>query len=263
MQQEEDWWRKVLAGTHSRLRWGRRVFVRLPTYPRCKLCSAPFEGAGALLMQLVGRRLWRRNPKYCGACFKIMERRRGGVEIECTLLFADVRGSVELAEGRHPTEFRALIDRFYNSAVRVLVEHDAIVDKLVGDEIIGIFVPGLAGQRHATRAIESARALLAATGHNSTSPWIPIGIGVHTGSAFVGTVGEAPHLEFTALGDTVNTCARLASSAGKGEVLASAVTARAANLNTGLEQRALSLKGKGAKTEVVVLRSTSQSSPLT
>jgi adenylate cyclase len=102
---------------------------------------------------------------------------------------------------------------------------------------------------HALDAVEAARELLTETGHGDGTPWVPVGAGVHTGVAYVGTIGEGDALDFTALGDSVNTAARLASSAGVGEILVSAAAASAAELDTtGLEQRTLTLRGR---TEVV------------
>jgi adenylate cyclase len=77
---------------------------------------------------------------------------------------------------------------------------------------------------------------------------------VHTGPAWVGAVGDLAHSELTAMGDTVNTTARLASVAKAGEILVTTAAAEAADLDPGLEQRSLDLKGKGSSTEVVVLR---------
>ena len=63
-------------------------------------------------MRLMGLGPWPGNPKYCRGCFGEMYRDRAGAEIECTLLFADVRGSTALAERMRPSEYRALLDRF-------------------------------------------------------------------------------------------------------------------------------------------------------
>ena len=178
----------------------------------------------------------------------------GGAEIECSLLFADVRGSTPLAEAMPPAQFRALMEQFFDVAADVLVDHDAIVDKFVGDEIIGIFVPALAGDAHAARAITAARALMARTRNPDGSPWVPIGAGVHTGIAFVGSIGSGPHVELTAMGDPVNVAARLASAAGAGEILVTTDAARAGQIETaGLERRDLALKGKSNPVSVLVL----------
>ncbi len=85
-------------------------------------------------------------------------------------------------------------------------------------------------------------------------PWVPVGAGVHTGLAWVGAVGDDAHTELTAIGDAVNTTARLASAAAAGEVLVSASAADAAGLDPALVRNALELKGKESPTEVVSLR---------
>jgi len=247
-------WRDVLAGTHPQFRLGRRLFKHLPTQPRCKLCAAPFRGAASPFMRLIGKGPWPNNPKYCGSCFKQLTQHHGGAEIQCSLLFADVRGSTPLAEAMRPAEFRGLMERFFDAAAVVLVDHDAIVDKFVGDEVIGIFVPALTGELHAARAIQAARSLMTATGNNGATPWVPIGAGVHTGIAFVGSIGSGPHVELTAMGDPVNVTARLASAAGAGEILVTTEAAEAAQLDdAGLERRDLALKGKSNLTSVLVL----------
>jgi adenylate cyclase len=251
----DDLWREVLAGTQSRMRAGRQLMRHLPSDPRCKLCAAPFGGLGGVLMRRVGKRRWPKNPKFCSQCFSHLTDHHGGAEIACSLMFADVRGSTSMGEAMRPTEVHRIMDRFFDTAAQVLIEHDAIVDRFVGDQAIGIFVPALAGADHAARAIAAARSLIDATGHDQTSPWVPVGVGVHTGIAFVGAVGTGSAVDFTALGDTVNIASRLASAAGPGEVLVSVDASRAAEFVTaGLEHRDLVLKGRSAATPVVVVR---------
>jgi adenylate cyclase len=143
--------------------------------------------------------------------------------------------------------------RDYDTATDVLVTHDAIVDKFVGDEVIAIFLPAMAGDRHPRRAIDAALELLVRTGHEFHRPWVPVGIGVNTGEAYVGAIGEGPDTELTAMGDTVNTTARLASAAGAGEILMPAEAAQRAGItNSTMERRTLTLKGKRQPVEVMV-----------
>jgi adenylate cyclase len=250
----DETWRAILLGTDPRYRRARSIFKRIPSEPRCKMCAAPFGRPGSIVARLTGRDRWAKNPKYCAFCFRILQMNHGGAEIEASFLFADVRGSTPLAERVGAREFRRQLDRFYETATRVLVDQDAIVDKFVGDEVIGIFIPALTQDQHARRAVAAADALLAATGHGSSDgPWLPIGAGVHTGTAFVGSVGDPPTTELTALGDVVNVTARLASAAGAGETLVTAVAATAAGLDTsGLERRDLELRGKSTTTTVWV-----------
>jgi len=219
------------------------------------MCAAPFGGPAGMLMRWRGRAPWPKNPDYCGACFQLLDRFHGGAEIESSFLFADIRGSTTLAEGITPTAFRTLLDRFYDIAVRVLVAHDGIVDKFVGDEVVGIFIPALAHDEHPARAIAAARALLDATGHGDPGgPWLPVGAGVATGIAFVGSVGETHSAAMTALGDIVNVAARLASAAGPGEILVNDRAAERGHLETEtLERRRLELKGKTQPTNVYVV----------
>jgi adenylate cyclase len=103
----------------------------------------------------------------------------------------------------------------------VVDKWDGLVDEFVGDEVVALFVPGFGGEDHAQRAVGAARQLLLETGNDGSEPWIPVGAGVHTGVAYVGRVGEDDACDFTAVGDAVNTTARLASSAGAGEILVS------------------------------------------
>jgi adenylate cyclase len=206
-------------------------------------------------LRAIGLGPWTKNAKYCTGCFRELRRSHGGAEVECSLLFADVRGSTPLAESMEPREFNRLMGSFYDTATNVLVRHDAIVDKFVGDEVIGIFVPSMAGYRHARRAIDAAVELLGRTGHGMNAPpWLPVGVGVNTGQAYVGAVGEGPDTELTAMGDTVNTTARLASAAGAGEILVTATAATNADLvGFDVERRTLALKGKSEPVEVQVL----------
>lgn len=249
-------WHGVLMGTDPRWRRNHNLFRRLPGNPRCHICAVPFNGPTAPITRLLGRGPWRKNPRYCGACFNVMEVARGGAEVECSLLFADVRGSTGMAERMRPGDFHDLLERFYRVAAETLFANDAILDKFVGDEVVAIFIPALSGELHSARAVAAARDLLRATGHErgAGEAWLPLGIGVHTGEAFVGAVGEGDGASLTALGDTVNVAARLASAAGPGEILVSEVAARAANLELGpLEHRDLELRGKTERVPTVVL----------
>src|SRR5687768_12135695 len=117
----EDLWRAMLAGTDSPIRRRRRLRSRLPSSPRCKMCAAPFSGLGGAFMSLLGHRPWPKNPKYCTLCFETLRRNHGGAELECSLLFADVRGSTPLAETMPAAAFSRLMGRFYDRASEVLV----------------------------------------------------------------------------------------------------------------------------------------------
>lgn len=247
-------WRELLEGNTGAFGYGRRFLRLIPSSPRCKMCAAPFSGLGAPVMRMIDRGPWAKNPNICGFCFKALERDRGGAEIDLTLLFADIRGSTTLGESMGAASFHGLMGRFYREMTRVLVANDAVVDKFVGDEVVALFIPALTGPDHAGRAVQAAREMLKATGHgDAAGPWAPLGIGIHTGPAYVGTIGDTV-TDFTALGDSVNVTARLASAAAGGEILVSADAAALAGLPPELETRHLTLRGRQQSLDVRVLR---------
>jgi adenylate cyclase len=254
-QEQSEAWRRVLNGDLGQLKYFRAVLGRIPAGPRCKLCAAPLKAPGSVLLKPLGFGPSKLNRRLCRACFRSVDKRPGGAEIELSLMFADVRGSTALAERIPAQEYSQLISRFYGTAARVVDQWDGIVDKFVGDEVVALFVPGFAGEEHASRAVETARALMRETGNDGDEPWIPIGAGVHTGVAYVGRVGEGDACDFTAVGDAVNTAARLASSAAAGEILVSTAAAEAGELQTaGLERRTLELRGREEAVDAWVSR---------
>jgi adenylate cyclase len=252
----EALWRAMLSEPSSPMHRRRRIFRLLPAAPRCKACNAPFHGPGSLAMRLVGRQPSNLNPRYCSACEEFARTHPGGAELEITMLFGDIRGSTALAQRLGTAAFARLVDRFYSAATGVLVDADALIDRLLGDEVVAHFVPGYAGAHHARVAVRAARGLLRATGHGDPGgPWVPVGIGVHTGPVFIGAVGREGKTDVTVLGDNANVAARLASLAGPGEVLVSEAPAAAAGLGErGLEPRRLELKGRSGPVDVRVLR---------
>jgi adenylate cyclase len=252
---QEEMWERMLTGNFPRLQRMRRMWGALPSPPRCKLCNAPFRGPGGVLMRAIAYGPSPLNRRLCKWCIRAAHKHPGGAEVEISVLFADVRGSTAIAERMPPEEFSRLMARFYGAAAGVIDEWDGIVDKFVGDGAVALFIPGFAGSDHAANAIAAARGLLEQTGNDGPEPWIPVGTGVHTGRSFVGTVGEGDARDFTALGDTVNTAARLTGLAGAGEILVSAESAAAGGLERdGLERRTLELRGKDQTVDAWVLR---------
>lgn len=252
-------WHKIL--TEGNPIWGslRPLWGRLPANPRCVNCHRPFAGFGGGFLRLAMRvHKSAKNPRFCADCHSFTTEYPGGAEITLTMLFVDVRGSTTIAENMNDTEFSRLMNRFYEATINVLVRADAFIDKLVGDEVTALFIPGFAGKDHAHKAVEAGQALLRVTGHGEPGgPWVPVGVGIHTGMAWVGSIvgASGAGADFTALGDNVNIAARLASKAGSGEVLISDATYAAAGLDQEvLERRQLELKGKSEPMGVRVLR---------
>jgi adenylate cyclase len=236
---------------------GRQLFGLLPSDPRCASCLSPFEGWGGSFVRTVfNRKRSQINPLFCTICEDSARRTRAGVEVEMSMLFADIRGSTALAESMSASEFKGLIDRFYSKTTHVLTHSYAMIDKLAGDEVSGFYLPGYLGRDYAKRSVEAAREILRVTGHDvQEGPWAPVGVGINTGEAYFGVVGEDDEMvEITALGDEVNVAARLASQAAVGEILLSESTVRKAGLDVAdLEKRNLALKGKSKPIDVWVM----------
>lgn len=252
----EEVWRGMVSGSDSVLAKMRRRNKRIPGAPRCKQCYLPLGGPLSWAFKLQGIQASAGNPNFCNNCEVFVRKHPGGVEVELTFLFADVRGSTSIAEGLSPTDFTIAMNRFFGAANRVLIKSDAYVDKLVGDEVVGFYMPYL-GPGNSRRAIDAAKELLVATGHQDVEgPWLPVGIGVNTGVAFIGSVGTSEgKSEFTAMGDVVNVTARLASLAAAGEILIGKAAWDAAGLDSALaEPRHLAVKGKADPVDVFALR---------
>ncbi|MFN2134363.1 MAG: adenylate/guanylate cyclase domain-containing protein [Candidatus Promineifilaceae bacterium] len=253
-------WRSYMTGAPPpegfSLPWYERSFLRplarvLPSDPRCQICYYPFEGlGGALVRTLMHLERSTMNPHLCNVCERFAESFPGGVEIEVSLLFVDIRDSTPLAESMDATSYSRLIDRFYQVATNAVYRYGGLVEKLVGDEVVSFFPPAFAKDgNHARAAVDAARDILSETGHGSSEgPWVPVGAGVHTGQAFVGAVGEpGKNLNITVLGDNVNVGSRLAGQARTGEIVISLPALQAADLQPqAMEQRTLKLKGKEA-----------------
>lgn len=249
---------KVLAGESASLARFRGSLRHLPSDPRCKLCMAPFGGAGGMIMRHLGFGRFPGNPAMCMNCIEGLSKPGiKGAEIPVSLLFADVRGSTGIGERLRPTEFREFLGHFYEIGSKVILDHNGIVDKLVGDEIIGLFFGGVSGPAHAAAAVAAGTELMGRAGRADATPSgpIPLGGGVHTGIAYVGPTGPSGAVDdFTALGDVVNTTARLASAAGAGELLVSVAAAEAAGSTPPEgERRTLEIRGREATLDVVVL----------
>jgi adenylate cyclase len=255
--------RAVLTGESPGLARQRRVFRRMPAPPRCKLCAAPFTGLGGLILKHAGYGQSPGNPALCTKCIDVLRKRQmTGVEIPVTMLFSDIRGSTAIGERMRPADFHRFLDRFYRLASDSIVAHDGIVDKVIGDEVVGLFFGGISGPRHAAAAVAAAIDLAERAAQTSTAPSasIPVGTAVHTGVAFVGATGLGTTVDdFTALGDAVNITARLASAAVAGEVIVSAAAAEAAAMATDhLEQRTVQIRGRTEPIKVIVIPAAGQ-----
>jgi adenylate cyclase len=129
------------------------------------------------------------------------------------------------------------------------------VDKLIGDEVMAFFIPGFSGPDFTSKAVDAGRSLMRAFGFGgSEEPWLPVGIGIDVGPAFVGNIGGERIVDFTALGDPVNTAQRIQAKAKPGELLVSdSAFAVVAERFPGAARRVIRLRGKNAEIGVYSL----------
>jgi adenylate cyclase len=247
-------WLKLLTDGHRTHLLLRAFMKRLPHEPRCKVCSNPFGGWGGRVVRIAGFKPSTKNPNMCSNCCDSVH--PGGALVDIGLLFADIRGSTSLGERVSASEFAAVLKRFYHVATDVLLQHDAIIDKLLGDEVMALFVRGLAGPDYRRNTIEAGLALVrAAQADRTLREGMSIGVAIHAGPAFVGNVGVSGIVDFTALGDTVNTGARLQSFAQGGELVVSEDLATSmGDQRLEGERRLVELKGKAEPFAIRIVR---------
>lgn len=245
-----DWFTVDATGAEKLFSMTYRL---LPHDPRCKICSSPFEGMGGLVMRTVfNRERSDLNPQFCNVCEDYVKKHQGGAEVEMSMLFADVRGSTALSGQMNPMEFQKLINRFYVGATDVIAREHGLVEKLAGDSVAAFWGAGFAGKNYVGRTVRTAQKIQ----KNMQAQNIPVGIGVHAGVAYFGAMGsEGGLVEISAIGDEVNTAARIAAKAAAGEILVSQAALARADMDAGqLESRTLELKGIRKPMTVRVMR---------
>jgi adenylate cyclase len=256
----ESYWRYA---AQPRIRIVKRGLRALPSTPRCGYCGAPFAGLGGWLVRRLGYRPSRKNPNLCATCVELAP--PGGMTAEVGVLFAALRGFTEASERRAPSEVSADLRRFYAHAEKTLFP-EALIDKLIGDEVMALYLPPFVApevadvhdesvhRRIAEVMVDHARELLERVGYGGGGePEFEVGIGLDFGEVFIGNIGDAAVHDFTAVGDVVNTAARLQGRAAGGEVVMSARLARLLPEPIGESEQAV-VKGKRKPVEVRRIR---------
>jgi adenylate cyclase len=240
-------WLAILRGESALAfpqRAGRRLFALMPSPWRCKFCNAPFRGPYAGTMKRIGYEPSRKNPRICARC--IEQAPEGGAIVPVTVLFADVRGYTSLCEQMAPTQVTECVNRLYETASSALLAQEGLLGQVAGDEVEGLFVPGLAGAQYRRKAVEAARSLVRAVRYtDSPAGTLEVGIGIASGEEFVGNVAGGGFKDFAAVGDVTNTAARLTSMARNSEIVVDAETyAGVARAYPDARREQLVLKGK-------------------
>lgn len=175
----------------------------------------------------------------------------GGVRQMITALFADVRGFTTLSESSSPEIIVNLLNRYFTLVSEIIFRHGGTLDKYIGDGLMALFGAPYASERDAVKAVRAAvdmqRALIEFNKEldELELPNIAIGIGINTGPAIVGYIGSETRLDYTAIGDTVNTAARLESNSKPGQIIVSETTMQALDESFNLKPLdTIKLKGK-------------------
>ena len=240
-------WHTIFADGHPELLKQHWLHRKLPRQPRCKLCLVPFAGLGGWIMRKRGKGVSSRNPNYCNACDGFLEAFPGGADVDMSILFVDIRNSTQYAEGAEPAAVSRRVNAFLDVATEIITNQDGFIMAFYGDCVVAVWPPGFSGKDHAEKALNAARDMTRTTNIvDENGEAIPVGIGVHTGEVYIGTVEAAKGLfrDVSIFGKNVNLTARLAAKANASEALISDTAMLASGSSTrDLENRSLDLKG--------------------
>lgn len=154
----------------------------------------------------------------------------GGARREISALFVDIRGFTPMSEKAQPEEVVNILNDYLDLCARSIFQYGGTLDKFIGDATMAIFNAPLDLEEHALMAVKTAWAMkqgsvaLQQKLEEKYGRSVQFGIGVNTGPAVVGNIGSRTRMDYTAIGDTVNTAARLESNAKPGQILLSQAT---------------------------------------
>ncbi len=187
----------------------------------------------------------------------------GGEAYRVTVLFSDIRNFTTISERLAPGQVVEMLNRYLTRACEPILAAGGTVDKFVGDAIMAVFGAPAAHPDHARRAVQAALGLVAAARefhdwmaqrfHGLELPEFKIGVGLHTGPAIVGNIGSPKRLEYTAIGDTVNTASRLEGLSKElgWTIVASRATLKEAGSSVKMgDCRTMAVKGRREPVEV-------------
>jgi len=183
--------------------------------------------------------------------------RLGGELYDASILFIDIREFTPMSEGAAPAAIVELLNEYFEVMVEVVFENDGTLDKFVGDEVMAVYGAPMPQPDHAPRAVRTALGMRTALAKLNESrsqrglPTIRAGIGISSGTVVAGYMGSSKVMDYTAIGDTVNTAARLCSVAKSGEILISRATREQLDSTFEVEAREpIELKGKSQPLDI-------------
>jgi adenylate cyclase len=165
-----------------------------------------------------------------------------------TVFFMDIRGFTKLSEKLPAEQTVHILNQYFDIATSILFKHDGTVDKFVGDAVMALFNAPTSVKDHELKAVRAALEI-----QKAIKDWgrIDVGIGIHTGEAVVGNIGSKHTMDYTAIGDTVNTASRLEGQTMPGDIVISKeVYEKAKHEHPARHREKVLLKGKKKPIEV-------------
>jgi adenylate cyclase len=149
----------------------------------------------------------------------------GGIRVEVTSLFADIRGFTSFSEGMEPESLVAVLNKYLAVAADALLQEEGTIDKFLGDGVMAWFNAPISQSDHTLRAVRAALEIRNSLSrlHAELPPSLRLsfGVGIHVGDAVLGMIGTEKRLDYTAIGDSINTAKRIQENAGPGQVFIS------------------------------------------
>jgi class 3 adenylate cyclase len=183
--------------------------------------------------------------------------RLGGVNQEVTVMFADIRDFTAMSEEMEPARVVEVLNEYFTRVTDVIFDNGGTLDKYMGDAVMAVFGAPISKGNDAANAVNSAiqiQRLLIELNRDATArkwPELRVGIGINTGSAIAGNIGSPRRLDYTVVGDAVNTAQRLMTNAAGGQILIAESTAKKLGKSFALEQLP-ELKVKGRSEAVAI-----------
>lgn len=187
----------------------------------------------------------------------LFEIKLGGEKRQVAILFVDIRGFTQMSEALNPEQVVQILNRYLSLVTECVFEYGGMLDKFIGDAAMAIFNAPNDQKEYVKKAIQSGLMMQEkgkALGQKLLEQYgkqVDFGVGIHTGEAVVGNIGCEIRMDYTAIGDTVNTASRIEGCSKKGEVLVSEVVYSLVKDDFEMEEKDfVSLKGKAEKVKI-------------
>ena len=157
--------------------------------------------------------------------------RLGGINQKVSIMFADIRGFTTLSEKMEPEKVVEILNNYFTHVTDIIFDHGGTLDKYLGDGVMALFGAPLSKGNDAENAVRASQAIqklvieLNRDAPERQWPEFGVGIGINSGIVTAGNIGSPRRIDYTVIGDTVNTASRLMSNAPAGKIIISQATA--------------------------------------